>query len=160
VLFGHLDSAASDALIAHGADVVYVVDRRWQFTDETIQQPGTDPPEKPKSCWQAPPVWAARLSQVAVLLRTGSPPLHNWTSAPAYCTRPAFGVTCSAIVCRTGGHRWRRARVMKPVGASALGRVETIEVPASCLRASAGVAVIPEIHRRLASEAIISGGRG
>jgi electron transfer flavoprotein alpha subunit len=178
VLFGHqLDGAASGELIAHGADLVYVVDRPElaNFTDEAyantllalIRQ------KKPEILLAgATTMGRSFVPRVAALLRTGltadCTELDISAEGLLLQTRPAFGGNVMAtIVCphRRPQMATVRPKVMKPVKDPARqGRVEIIEVPASCLRSRVQVlAVIPEKEataKLSEAEAIISGGRG
>jgi electron transfer flavoprotein alpha subunit len=178
VLLGHqLDGASTSELIAHGADVVYVVDRPElaHFTDEAYANTLLEliRQKKPEILLAgATSMGRSFIPRVAALLRTGltadCTELDISAEGLLLQTRPAFGGNVMAtIVCphRRPQMATVRPKVMKPVNDPARqGRVVKVEVPATCLQTRVQVLeVIPEKEataRLSEAEAIISGGRG
>jgi electron transfer flavoprotein alpha subunit len=178
VLLGHqLDGASTGELIAHGADVVYVVDRPElaHFTDEAYANTLVEliRQKKPEILLAgATSMGRSFIPRVAALLRTGltadCTELDISGEGLLLQTRPAFGGNVMAtIVCphRRPQMATVRPKVMKPVNDPARrGRVEKLEVPATSLQTRVQVLeVIPEKEataRLSEAEVIISGGRG
>jgi electron transfer flavoprotein alpha subunit len=177
VLLGNGLDGLPDELIAHGADVVYVVDRPElaHFTDEAyanvlfeaIRQ------KKPEILLAgATTMGRSFIPRVAALLRTGltADCTHLDISEEGLLlqTRPAFGGNVMAtIICpnRRPQMATVRPKVMKPVrDAMRQGRVENLEVPARYLQTRVEVLEVilemEETAKLAEAEVIISGGRG
>jgi electron transfer flavoprotein alpha subunit len=177
VLLGHRLDSASAELIAHGADVVYVVDRPElaHFTDEAYSATLVELVQRLRPevlLAGATSMGRSFVPRVAASLRTGltadCTELDISDEKLLLQTRPAFGGNVMAtIVCphRRPQMATVRPKVMKPArDDNRQGRVEKVEVPDSCLKSRVEVLeVIPEMDQTAKlteAEVIVTGGRG
>lgn len=178
VLLGcNLDSDIPADLIAHGADVVYVVDRPElaHFADEAYSKVLVELVRRKRPevlLAGATTIGRSFIPRVAATLQTGltadCTELDVSDEGLLLQTRPAFGGNVMAtIICpnRRPQMATVRPKVMKPVMmAGHPGRVETVEVPEECFRSRIEVLeVIPErdqTAKLTEADVIVSGGRG
>ncbi|NLI81061.1 MAG: electron transfer flavoprotein subunit alpha [Deltaproteobacteria bacterium] len=178
VLLGHgLDGTLAHELIAHGADVVYVVDRPElaHFTDEVYGNVLVEliREKRPEILLAgATSMGRSFIPRVAACLRTGltadCTELDISPEGLLLQTRPAFGGNVMAtIVCphRRPQMATVRPKVMKPVKRDGrTGSVESPTLPEECFRARIEVLeVIPEkdqTAKLTEADVIVSGGRG
>ncbi len=177
VLLGHQLDGHVNELIAHGADVVYVVDRPElaHFTDEAYAAVlhrliGQKRPEILLA--GATSMGRSFIPRVAALSRTGL--TADCTELDISDRRAAPANSARLRRQRHGHHRLPhrrpqmatvRPKVMKPQrDDSRQGRIEKVELPAACFQTRVQVLeVIPEKEStaKLAdAEVIVSGGRG
>lgn len=164
-------------LIAHGADVVYVIDRPElsRFTDEAYAKVLAELIRRKRPeifLAGATAIGRSFIPRVAATLQTGltadCTELDISDEGLLLQTRPAFGGNVMAtIVCpnRRPQMATVRPKVMKPVKMpDHLGRVETVEIPEECFKSRIEVLeVIPEkdqTAKLTEAEVIVSGGRG
>ncbi len=176
-LLGHDLGDATAELIAHGADVVYTVDRPElaAFTDEAYAGALVElvKQKKPEILLAgATSMGRSFIPRVAASLRTGltadCTELDISDEKLLLQTRPAFGGNVMAtIICPNSRPQMAtvRPRVMKPARLDGrTGRVEAVEVPASCVKSRIEVLeVIPEMDQTAKlteAEVIVTGGRG
>ncbi|MEN6439391.1 MAG: electron transfer flavoprotein subunit alpha [Syntrophobacter sp.] len=172
-----IDARVADELIAHGADIVYVVDRPElaHFTDEIYAKTLVEliRRKRPEILLAgATSIGRSFIPRVAASLRTGltadCTELDISADGLLLQTRPAFGGNIMAtIICPNTRPQMAtvRPKVMKPVRREGhAGRVEAVELPAECLTGRVEVLeVIPEkdqTARLVEADVIISGGRG
>lgn len=178
VLLGHgLNDGLTSELIAHGADVVYVVDRPElaHFTNETYSNVLVEliRRKKPEALLAgATTIGRSFIPRVAASLQTGltadCTDLDVSEEGLLLQTRPAFGGNVMAtIVCpnRRPQMATVRPKVMKPIRLpDHQGRIEPVDVPVECLKTRVEVIeVIPEedqTAKLTEAEVIVSGGRG
>lgn len=178
VLLGsEISTRVADELIAHGADVVYVVDHPGlaHFTDERYAKVLVEliRRKKPEILLAgATSIGRSFIPRVAATLHTGltadCTELDISADGLLLQTRPAFGGNIMAtIVCPNSRPQMAtvRPKVMKPVRLEGRkGRVETVELPSECFTGRVEVLeVIPEkdqTARLVEADVIISGGRG
>jgi electron transfer flavoprotein alpha subunit len=178
VLLGHrLSGDLSKELIAHGADVVYVVDRPElaRFTDEAYAKVLVElvRQKKPEMLLAgATSMGRSFIPRVAASLRTGltadCTELDISEDGLLLQTRPAFGGNIMAtIICPNTRPQMAtvRPKVMKPLRMpDHQGRIEALEVPQDCFKSRIEVLeVIPEkdqTAKLTEADVIVSGGRG
>ncbi len=178
VLLGHnLDTSVYQELIAHGADVVYVVDHPElaRFRDETYSQVIVElvRENKPEIILAgATSMGRSFIPRVAALLETGltadCTDLDMSEDGLLLQTRPAFGGNIMAtIICphRRPQMATVRPKVMKMVkNEGRRGKVETVSLPEACFRSRIEVLeVITETDQTAKlteADVIVSGGRG
>ncbi len=177
VLLGHRLEGIHEELIAHGADVVYVVDnpKLAHFTDEAYAGALVDLARRKKPeilIAGATSMGRSFIPRVAASLQTGltadCTELDISQEKLLLQTRPAFGGNVMAtIICpnRRPQMATVRPKVMKPVRQEGRrGRVEIVEMSEDCLKSRIEVLeTIPEADQtaNLAeAEVIVTGGRG
>lgn len=178
VLLGHgLGEALSSELIAHGADVVYLVDHPQlaRFTNEAYADVLVDLIHKKRPeilLAGATSIGRSFIPRVAASVRTGltadCTELDISEEGLLLQTRPAFGGNVMAtIVCPNSRPQMAtvRPKVMRPVRQPEHpGRTEVIEVPDGIFRNRVEVLeVIPEqdqTAKLTEADIIVSGGRG
>ncbi len=178
VLLGHnLDSSAYQELIAHGADVVYVVDHPElaRFRDETYSQVVVELARRNKPeiiLAGATSMGRSFIPRVAALLETGltadCTELDMSEEGLLLQTRPAFGGNVMAtIICPHSRPQMAtvRPKVMKMVkNEGRQGKVETVSLPEACFRSRIEVLEVltetDQTAKLTEADVIVSGGRG
>ncbi len=178
VLLGHaLDSEISQELIAHGADVVYVVDhpQLTPFRDDTYSQALAELARRKKPeiiLAGATSMGRSFIPRVAALLKTGltadCTELDISDDGLLLQTRPAFGGNVMAtIICPHSRPQMAtvRPKVMKMERIPGHGgKVETVTLPESTFQSRIEVLeVLPErdqTAKLTEADVIVSGGRG
>jgi len=177
VLLGHSLGDLPGELVAHGADVVYTVDRPElaRFTDEAYAGALVEIVRKKRPeilLAGATSMGRSFIPRVAATLKTGLTAdctrLGVSDEGLLLQTRPAFGGNVMAtIVCPRGRPQMAtvRPKVMKALEpARREGRVEEVDVSAESIRSRVEVLeVIPEEDRTAKlteADVVISGGRG